>query len=203
MGSLLGQRSGQGLEWFNPEQYSSTLNQMTAARKVRPPAASPHGTRSWLAVVRAYNLCDAVMSARLGALGVRVGEHEVLANLYGAPGITQQDLAARCFVAKSGISMLLTRMQAQRRVRREVDAADARARRLFLTAAGEKLARRTMQVQAEVVAAMAQTVSGAELAAVADVMQRVSARLEELREAPRVSRASAPRSPPRPPARRG
>jgi len=78
-----------------------------STRKASRAASSPHGTRTWLAVVRAYNLCDAAMSARLAELGLRVGEHEVLATLATAPGITQQALAARCFVAKSGVSMLL------------------------------------------------------------------------------------------------
>jgi DNA-binding MarR family transcriptional regulator len=177
------------------------------SRPARPAArqpSSPHGTQAWLAVVRAYNLCDAVMCARLAALGLRVGEHEVLANLATVPGITQQTLASRCFVAKSGVSMLLTQMESQGLVRREADAADARVRRLFLTPAGEALARRTLQVQAEVVRAMAEPVTNAELDAVADVMQRVSTRLEALRAEPGpVSRASVPRSRPRPPARRG
>ena len=66
-------------------------------------------TLAWLSVVRVYNLCDAAMATRLAPLGLRVGEHEVLANLLRAPGITQQELAKRCFVAKSGISMMLTR----------------------------------------------------------------------------------------------
>jgi DNA-binding MarR family transcriptional regulator len=175
-----------------------------ATRKTPTTRSSPHGTLSWLAVVRAYNLCDAVMTARLAALGVRVGEHEVLANLATAPGMTQQMLAARCFVAKSGVSMLLAQMEAQGLVRREADAADARAKRLFLTPAGETLARKTLQVQADVVNAMSAPVSDAELALVADVMQRVSQQLEALRaEPPPLSRASAPRSRKPPPARRG
>lgn len=178
------------------------------SRPARPssrPPPSPHGTQAWLAVVRAYNLCDAVMTARLAGLGVRIGEHEVLANLVTAPGITQQTLAARCFVAKSGVSMLLTQMEGEGLVRREADAADARVKRLFLTAAGEALARRTLQVQAEVVRAMVEPATEAELDAMVDVMQRVSARLEALRAepVPDVSRASAPRSRARPPARRG
>ncbi len=163
---------------------------------------------AWLAVVRAYNLCDAVMSARLAELGLRVGEHEVLVNLATLPGITQQDLAARCFVAKSGVSMLLTQMEAQKLVRRDVDAADARVRRLFLTLAGQKLARQTLQIQSEVLAAMAAPVSNAELDAVEDVMQRVSVQLEALRDANQqreraLNRASAPRSRRPAPARRG
>ncbi len=177
------------------------------ARNPSRPSSSPHGTYAWLAVVRAYNLCDAVMTARLAALGLRVGEHEVLANLATSPGITQQTLAARCFVAKSGVSMLLTQMQTRGWVRREPDAADARQKRLHLTPEGAMIARQTLQVQGEVVRAMAETVTEAELDGVADVMARLSARLEALRAEPAaaaaLNRASTPRSRPRPPARRG
>ncbi len=175
---------------------------MATAKATPKPRSSPHGTQSWLAVVRAYNLCDAVMTARLAALGVRVAEHEVLANLAGAPGITQQALAARCFVAKSGISMLLTQMESRGWVRREADAADARVRRLQLTPAGQALAAQTLQVQSQVVAAMVAGASEAELELVTVVMQRVSAQLEALRDLPLLTPASAPRSRARPPARR-
>lgn len=176
---------------------------MATAKTPAKKRSSPHGTQSWLAVVRAYNLCDAVMAARLAALGVRIAEHEVLANLATAPGITQQTLAARCFVAKSGVSMLLTQMEARGWVRREADAADARVWRLQLTPAGQALAAQTLQVQSEVVAAMVAGASEAELELVTAVMQRVSVQLEVLRDAPPLSRASAPRSRARPPARRG
>lgn len=155
--------------------------------------------------MRAYNLCDAVMTARLaGASAWRVAQHEVLANLATAPGITQQALAARCFVAKSGVSMLLTQMGIawlgaprgrRRRCTRQAPA--AHAGRPGVPAA------QTLQVQAQVVAAMVAGASEAELELVTSVMQRVSAQLEALRDAPPLSPASAPRSRARPPARRG
>lgn len=151
-------------------------------RAARAPS-SPHGTATWLSVIRAYNLCDAVMTARLAAIGLRVGEHEVLATLATTPGITQQALAARCFVAKSGVSMLLTAMEAQGLVTRESDAQDARVRRLALTDAGMALAQRSLAVQAEVVATMVADVSDDDLATVARLMEGVSARLEALRGA--------------------
>lgn len=176
---------------------------MATSRAAPKQRSSPHGTQSWLAVVRAYNLCDAVMTARLAALGVRVAEHEVLANLATAPGITQQALAARCFVAKSGVSMLLSQMEARGWVRREADAADARVKRLQLTPAGQTMAAQTLQVQSQVVAAMVAGASEAELELVTVVMQRVSAQLEALRDAPPLTPASTPRSRSRPPARRG
>jgi DNA-binding MarR family transcriptional regulator len=134
-------------------------------------------TRSWLSVVRAYNLCDALMTRRLGALGVRTAEHEILANLQREPGLSQQTLAARCFTAKSHISGLLTDLEARGWVRREPDPADARAKRLFLAPAGARMAERTMQVQAQVVATMASALTAAELSAVQAAMTAVSEQL--------------------------
>ena len=166
---------------------------MSVRNPTRAPS-SPHGTQSWLAAVRAYNLCDAVMTARLAELGLRVGEHEVLATLATVPGITQQELAARCFVAKSGVSMLLTQMEDKALVVREADTSDARVRRLFLTAAGQALAAKTLKIQFEVVAAMVESATDAELATVADVMNRASVRLEALRDGLGTPIATAARS---------
>ncbi|SOD26575.1 DNA-binding transcriptional regulator, MarR family [Variovorax sp. YR752] len=156
---------------------------MPAAKSSKPGKApsSPHGTAAWLAVVRAYNLCDAVMTARLAAIGLRVGEHEVLATIATTPGITQQALAARCFVAKSGVSMLLTQMEARGWVRRDSDGADARVRRLTLTDDGMAMAQKCLAVQAEMVTAMVAPATRDELDAVADVMGRVATTLEGMR----------------------
>jgi DNA-binding MarR family transcriptional regulator len=109
--------------------------------------------KSWLSVVRAYHLCDALMASRLAQLGVRTAEHEVLANLVRDPGISQQVLAERCFTAKSHVSALLRSLEERGLVRRDADPSDARARQLFVTRAGEALARRTLAVQAQVVQA--------------------------------------------------
>jgi DNA-binding MarR family transcriptional regulator len=141
-------------------------------------SADDAATRSWLSVVRAYNLCDALLARRLGALGVRTAEHEILANLKREPGLSQQTLAARCFTAKSHISGLLTDLEARGWVRREPDPADARAKRLFLTPAGARMAERTAQVQAQVVATMASAITPTELSAVQAAMIAVSAQLE-------------------------
>lgn len=146
--------------------------------------SSPHGTLAWLACVRAYNLCEAVMTARLAELGLRVGEHEVLATIATTPGITQQALAARCFVAKSGVSMLIAHMESRGWVQRESDGADARVKRLSLTHEGSAIAQQTLAVQADVVRAMVGGASEAEMATVARVMDRASGALEAMRAAP-------------------
>ncbi|MFZ4760035.1 MAG: MarR family winged helix-turn-helix transcriptional regulator [Burkholderiaceae bacterium] len=157
---------------------SATPTRGKAARGDASPAET--ATLSWLAVVRAYNLCDAVLASRLATLGLRVPEHEVLVNLNRAPGLTQQQLAQRCFVAKSGVSMLVSRMEHDGLVRREADPVDGRIRRLSLTARGTTLARRAQALQDEVVRAMAEPVTAAELDMVRNVMERVGARLQAL-----------------------
>jgi DNA-binding MarR family transcriptional regulator len=141
-------------------------------------SADESATRSWLSVVRAYNLCDALMARRLGALGVRTAEHEILVNLRREPGLGQQALAARCFTAKSHVSGLLSDLEERGWVRREADPADARAKRLFLTAAGARVAERTARVQADVVALMSSATSAALLLQVQSAMTAVSERLQ-------------------------
>jgi DNA-binding MarR family transcriptional regulator len=147
-----------------------------------PSGAQPNAVRTWLAVVRTYLLCDEVMALRLAPLGVRIAEHEVLANVASEPGLSQQALAARCFTAKSHVSALVVSLEQRGWLQREVDAADARVRRLRLTRSGEAMARKTMAAQAEVVQAMAAQVSRAELQGIESAMQRVGQALEALRD---------------------
>lgn len=179
----------------------------SAPLPTRAPDRQP--TATWLAVVRAYNLCDAVMSSRLAAQGVKVVEHEVLAHLGRHPGLTQQALAERVFFAKSHLSGLLGQMEDDGLVQRDADPADARVKRLSLTAAGRALAARTQAVQQAVVEAMTSGYAQAELQRIESTMLDVCGRLEALlaadREAPPVALnpASAPRSRRASPARRG
>lgn len=144
------------------------------------PLGQSRGRKAWLAVVRAYLLCDAVLAARLAAVGVKVGEHEVLINLARTPGMTQQDLAQHSFVAKSGVSMLLANMEQQGLVARKPDANDARVKRVYLSRAGAVLAAKSIKIQAELVDSMTSTFTDEELRMVELAMQRGSERLETM-----------------------
>jgi DNA-binding MarR family transcriptional regulator len=137
------------------------------------------GTESWLKVVEAYNLCDQLLAARLAVLKVPVPDHEVLMTLLRNPGATQQQVAKGCFAAKSGVSMLLLKLETAGLVRRDPDQTDARIKRAFLTAKGEKLAAKCLKIQLEIVELMANPVSDADLKTIASVMQSVSTRLKE------------------------
>lgn len=157
---------------------------MQKPRKAPPvPARTPvddAAARPWVSIARVFYLCETLMARRLGALGVRTAEHEILANLLRDPGIAQQTLARRCFTAKSHISALLAGLEERGWVRRDADLADARAKQLFLTPAGERIAARTAAVQADVVAAMAESVPPETLAEVTATMGQLSERLQVL-----------------------
>jgi DNA-binding MarR family transcriptional regulator len=151
-------------------------------RSTRASLADEATVRSWLSVVRAYNLCDALMARRFAALGVRTAEHEILANLRRDPGLSQQALGARCFTAKSSLSGVITDLEQRGWVRREPDPADARAKRLSLTAEGARVVERTARVQAEVVAMMSAAISPAQLEQVQAAMAAVSEQLQSALE---------------------
>ncbi len=136
--------------------------------------------RAWLSVVRTFNLCSVALTARLAPLNLHLSEHEVLVILAHTPNITQQTLASRCFVAKSGISMLLKRMEAQGLVAREPDEKDGRIKRLVLTAAGSELAAKVLTIQTEVLTAMAEGVRAEEAVLITQFMERLSAQLTAL-----------------------
>ncbi len=96
------------------------------------------------------------------------------------PGMTQQELATRCFVAKSGISMLLTRLEERELLRREADGRDQRAKRLYLTSTGEALAKQAMAIQDDIVSAMMAPLTLQEMKAMSEHSARVSEVLETL-----------------------
>jgi DNA-binding MarR family transcriptional regulator len=155
--------------------------QATPPRSARPRTATEKAALSaWLSVVRSYHLCESLMTRRLAEVGVRTAEHEILANLHRDPGISQQQLAQRCFSAKSHISALLKTMEEAGWVRRETPPGDARAWSLYLTDAGATMAARTLAVQAEIVRGMCDSESVAELQAVQAAMERVGQRLEAM-----------------------
>jgi DNA-binding MarR family transcriptional regulator len=152
-----------------------------ATRRLPPkPELLPEAVPAWLSVVRTFHQCDAVMARRLAALGLRVGEHEILVNLLLEQGLTQQQLAQRCFSAKSGVSMLATRLEQAGLLVRSADAVDARVWRLSLSAEGLALAKRSRAVQLQVIAAMVAGSSAGDLATIRDAMQRAAAALAQL-----------------------
>ncbi|EBA10754.1 MarR family winged helix-turn-helix transcriptional regulator [Roseobacter sp. CCS2] len=144
--------------------------------------ATSTATDAWLAVVQAYNECTMTLAQRLAPLGLSLLEHEVLMNLMRSDDLTQRQLSQRCFSAKSGISMLVSRYEADGLIHRRRSAVDQRAWCLSLTPKGQAIAHRALGVQNEVVNAMADAFSDAELSLVRTRMEATANRLKTMRD---------------------
>ncbi len=152
------------------------------AKPTRDPAShlgdARLATEAWLSVVQTYNQCSAALTRRLSPLGLSVLQHEMLMNLLRTPGMSQQQLAERCFSAKSGISMQVAAFEKDGVIERRVDPKDARARLLGLTPKGADLAGRALGVQTEIVDAMTRGYEPDELADLKRRMDEITAILK-------------------------
>ena len=148
-----------------------------------PSVDLPAATDAWLSVVRTYNECTRTLTQQFAPLGITSLQHEILMNLRQTGGLTQQALSARCFSAKSGVSMVVTAFVRDGLITRTRAPDDQRAWNLHLTEKGRTLAELAAQKQAEVVSEMAQGLSLDELAMIQTMMAQAAERLKALRAA--------------------
>ena len=133
---------------------------------------------NWLAVARVHALWKKVFSEALAPLGIQLAHYDVLANVFHAPGLTQQALAEKLLVGRSAMSMLLPELERRELIERRGDEADRRVRRLWLTPTGEALTRQAMAVHVARLEAMMTVLSDAECDAIGEMMRRVAKSLE-------------------------
>lgn len=134
--------------------------------------------RNWIAVARAHNLWEKVFSEALAPLGIQLAHYDVLANIFHAPGLSQQALAEKLLVGRSAMSMLLPVLEKRGLIERRNDEADKRLRRLWLTPAGEAITRKAMAVHVAEIEAMMQVLGDDECNAAGEAMRRVGKALE-------------------------
>jgi DNA-binding MarR family transcriptional regulator len=87
---------------------------------------------------------------RVKALGFTRSQWWVLTHLFRNDGMTQSELAEMLEVEKATLGRLLDRLEAKGWVRRESDAADRRAKRVFLTEEVEPAIKAMRSAAAEV-----------------------------------------------------
>jgi DNA-binding MarR family transcriptional regulator len=93
---------------------------------------------------RFYQICLAMVAdslAEANLVPLQYGAMTYLNRQSGEPGIDQVGLAARLGVDRNNVGVILTELEARGLAQRRQDPADQRARRLYLTAKGEKLYR--------------------------------------------------------------
>lgn len=136
------------------------------------------GYPSWLEVAKTYARCHRTLTERLAPLDLSVAQHEVLLAVARDEGLSQQSLARRLLVVKSNVTAMIKRLEGRGLVRRESDKADARGRRVFLTAAGRRLLKKAVAVHAEVVRIMTSDLTDAEVTQLGQFMRTVGSSLE-------------------------
>lgn len=121
-----------------------------------------------------------VVDRALKPLGLTRSQWWVLAFLSRRDGMTQTALAADLDLTKVAIGGLIDRMEAGGFVERRADERDARARRVYLTRAGQKLVSTIRESVDAVEADILATVSEDELDAAANAMIKIKGRLLEI-----------------------
>ncbi|MFN4134675.1 MAG: MarR family winged helix-turn-helix transcriptional regulator [Novosphingobium sp.] len=121
-----------------------------------------------------------VVDRALKPLGLTRSQWWVLAFLSRRDGMTQTALAADLDLTKVAVGGLIDRMEAGGFVERRADERDARARRVYLTRAGQKLVSTIRESVDAVEADILATVTEDELDAAAAVLVKIKGRLLEL-----------------------
>jgi MarR family transcriptional regulator, temperature-dependent positive regulator of motility len=91
---------------------------------------------------RFFQICQAMVAdslAEADLVPLQYGTLHYLNKQTGEPGIDQAGLAARLGVDRNNVGVILAELEARGLVVRRIDSRDQRARRLYLTAKGEKL----------------------------------------------------------------
>lgn len=132
--------------------------------------------KNWIALVRAEKAVVRALTKALAPLDLKIGQLDILMNIYRHPGMSQHDVARRLLVGRSNITMLLPQMEKQGILRREGDARDKRVMRLYLTEAGERLLMEALKVYSTLI----ERVMAQSTAADCDRMGEQMRRIEEM-----------------------
>lgn len=139
--------------------------------------------RSWIAVGRACQLMQQVLSRSLAELDIKPPHLDILVNLYRSEGMTQQDLARKLLVGRSNMSMLLPQMEKRGLLTRTGDTRDRRVLRLSLTDEGRALAEQAMKIQTDVIERTLSHTPIERCEELANIMERLtSVLIEEIRD---------------------
>jgi DNA-binding MarR family transcriptional regulator len=133
--------------------------------------------RNWVAVAKVTQLARRALSERLARVGLDLPHYEILAAVFRAPGLTQQELADKLLTGRSNLSMLLPELERRGLVDRRIDPHDKRVRRLTLTPEGEAQAREGLAIQLAMIEEMTGVLTEAECETLGTLARTVGAAL--------------------------
>ena len=134
--------------------------------------------RNWIALVRAERAVVRELTKALAPLDLKIGQLDVLMNIYRHPGSSQHEVARKLLVGRSSINMQEPQLEAQGLIRRENDATDRRILRLHLTEEGEKRLMAALKLYCGILDRVMAQSSPAQCEAMGEQMRRIEIALE-------------------------
>lgn len=131
--------------------------------------------RNWIALVRAEKAVVRELTRALAPLDLKIGQLDVMMNIYRHPGLSQHDVARRLLVGRSNITMLLPQLEKQGLLRREPDPRDRRAMRLYLTPDGESRLMEALAIYSAIIDKVMAQSTPAQCDAMGEQMRRIEA----------------------------
>jgi DNA-binding MarR family transcriptional regulator len=131
-----------------------------------------------LLIAAARSRIKQVVLAQVAQFGLAPQQFWMLIALRESPGMSQAELAERVRADAPTVSRTLAALLERRLVRSDPDPEDRRRSRVYLTAAGERLAADVAAVADDVRAAVVEGMSAAEEAAVRRGLKRILANLD-------------------------
>jgi DNA-binding MarR family transcriptional regulator len=157
------------------DKNQSQVARSAVDKNMSVPAALPaQSVVAWLAVVRAYQLCDSCLSQQIAAVNLSMPQFDVLLALATFGPQTQQQITERSYIAKSRLSGLLTQMETLGWIARSGSGEDGRAKIVALTRAGGSLASQAKTIQKNVMWLMTAGLSEREIETTKIVMDKVA-----------------------------
>ncbi len=135
--------------------------------------------RNWIAMVRAEKAVVRELTHALAPFDLKLGQLDVLMNIYRHPGMSQHDVARKLLVGRSNITMLLPQLEKQGLIRREGDKKDKRVMRLFLTDDGEARLQEALKVYTKLIDRVMAQSTPAQCDAMGEQMRRIEEMLNE------------------------
>lgn len=134
---------------------------------------------AWLQLVRVYEKLQHHAGSHLKGYALTPAQYDVLAQLNGTHGMTQQALAERLMVTKGNVCGLIDRMSERGYVERRADPEDRRSNLLFVTELGREVAERAVPAYAEFVREHLAVLDEEEQSALERLLRKVETALED------------------------
>ena len=129
--------------------------------------------RNWIAMVRAEKAVVRELTHALAPFDLKLGQLDVLMNIYRHPGMSRHDVARKLLIGRSNITMLLPQLEKQGLIRREGDKKDKRVMRLFLTEDGEARLMEALKVYTALIDRVMAQSTPAQCDAMGEQMRRI------------------------------